>query len=237
MAAIGGDTSAADAKSPGMQALNAAPAPPAAAGPAAAAAPVNAPLVSALADAGASDKHMTRRAGLSILPGIPGDAAAGAAQSSINPSNVADAAPAPTLKVPAGVDTPEFGHGITDQVTWMVDNNLNAAKLQVNPPQLGPIEVRIALQGGHAQVWLASHSAVTRDALESSSDKLREMLGAQGFGQVSVDISHGSLHERPAHSQPYEWVPPADRSPSTAGVQSTANSAPRASSGALDAYA
>ena len=45
---------------------------------------------------------------------------------------------------------------------------------------------------------MTSHSAVTRDALESSSPKLREMLGAQGFGQVSVDISQRSFQERSA---------------------------------------
>ena len=119
----------------------------------------------------------------------------------------------------------------------MVDNNLNGAKLQVNPPQLGPIEVRIAVQGSHAQVWLTSHSAVTRDALESSSPKLREMLGAQGFGQVSVDISQRSFQERSAQPQPYAWTPSASRSSSAAAVQSTASSQPRISSGAVDAYA
>jgi flagellar hook-length control protein FliK len=119
----------------------------------------------------------------------------------------------------------------------MVDNNLNGAKLQVNPPQLGPIEVRIAVQGNHAQVWLTSHSAVTRDALESSSPKLREMLGAQGFGQVSVDISQRSFQERSAFSQPYQWTPSASPGSSTAAVQSTASSLPRLSSGAVDAYA
>src|SRR5258708_9439543 len=119
----------------------------------------------------------------------------------------------------------------------MVDNNLNGAKLQVNPPQLGPIEVRIAVQGSHAQVWLASHSAVTRDALESSSSKLREMLGAQGFGQVSVDISHRSYQARSAYSQPYESMPSASRSPPAAAVQSTASSLAPISSGAVGAYA
>ncbi len=135
------------------------------------------------------------------------------------------------------METPEFGHGLADRVSWMVDNNLNGAKLQVNPPQLGPIEVRIAVQGGHAQVWLASHSAVTRDALESSSPKLREMLGAQGFGQVSVDISQRSYQERSTYSQPYESIPSASGSPSTTELQSTSSSLARISSGAVDAYA
>jgi flagellar hook-length control protein FliK len=118
----------------------------------------------------------------------------------------------------------------------MVDNNLNGAKLQVNPPQLGPIEVRIAVQGGHAQVWLTSHSAVTRDALQSSSPKLREMLGAQGFGQVSVDISQRSFQERSTYSQPYDRAPAASQGAS-APVSAAATSIPRLSRGAVDAYA
>jgi flagellar hook-length control protein FliK len=196
-----------------------------------------APAVTALAGASAADKHSSGGTSDSLLPGTPADAAAGAAQLSVNTPGVADATPTPTLNVTAGVDTPEFGQGLADRVSWMVDKNLNGAKLQVNPPQLGPIEVRIAVQGNHAQVWLTSHSAVTRDALESSSPKLREMLGAQGFGQVSVDISQRSYQERSSHSQPYQWTPSASPSSSTAAVQSTASSLPRISNGAVDAYA
>jgi flagellar hook-length control protein FliK len=111
---------------------------------------------------------------------------------------------------------------------------LTSAKLQVNPPALGPIEVRIALQGGHAQVWFTSHSAVTRDALESSSPQLREMLGAQGFGQVSVDISQRSFQERtPSHG--YEGTP-AISGESSASLQ-TPGATSRSASGLLDAYA
>ncbi|HEX9403942.1 MAG TPA: flagellar hook-length control protein FliK [Steroidobacteraceae bacterium] len=198
-----------------------------------------APAGTALAGAGAADKRASGGTGDSLLSGTSVDgSAAGAAQLGVNPTAVADATTAPpALKVAAGVETPEFGHGLADRVSWMVDNNLNGAKLQVNPPQLGPIEVRIAVQGSHAQVWLASHSAVTRDALESSSSKLREMLGAQGFGQVSVDISQRSYQDRSAYSQPYESMPSASRSPSAAAVQSTASSLARISSGAVDAYA
>jgi flagellar hook-length control protein FliK len=118
----------------------------------------------------------------------------------------------------------------------MVDNNLSSAKLQINPPQLGPIEVRIALQGDHAQVWLVSHSAVTRDALQSSSPHLREMLGAQGFGQVSVDISQRDSQDRTAYAHPYERTPAA-MTASAPAITAAAASLPRLSSGAVDAYA
>jgi flagellar hook-length control protein FliK len=200
------------------------------------AAVASAQSVSALANIGPADKHSRSAAGDSSLPDTAGDAA-GAAQLSSNTTTAADGAPATTMKVTPAVDTPEFAQGVADRVSLMVDNNLTSAKLQVNPPQLGPIDVRISVQGDQAQVSLTAHSAVTRDALESSASKLREMLGAQGFGQVSVDISQRSFQERSTHAQPYEWTPTAGTGASAASVTSLAASTPRASSSIVDAYA
>jgi flagellar hook-length control protein FliK len=163
------------------------------------------------------------------------DVTAGAAQSAASTGATTDIAPAPTLNVTAGVGSAEFGQGVADRVSLMVDSNLTSAKLQVNPPALGPIEVKIALQAGHAQVWLTSHSAVTREALESSSPKLREMLGAQGFSQVSVDISQRSFQDRTPPSKGYEAMPSID----DGGIPALSPGASvlRAASGLLDAYA
>lgn len=184
------------------------------------------------------DRHSPGDANSSLpgATGASGDSAAGLAQLGINSNSASGATPTPTLKVAAGVETPEFGQGLADRLSYMVGNNLNGAKLQVNPPQLGPIEVQIAVQGSHAQVWLTSHSAVTRDALESSSPKLREMLGTQGFTQVSVDISQRSFQERPSYSQPYDRNPAATSEVSAATAVAAAMPLSRISSG-VDAYA
>jgi flagellar hook-length control protein FliK len=183
-----------------------------------------------------------RSSGSDVIPSLSLNSidTAGAAQLLANPPVSSQAPPAPVLTVAARVDSTEFGQGVASQVSLMVDRNLNSASLQVNPPSLGPIEVRIALQGGHAQVWMTSHSAVTRDALESSSSKLREMLGTQGFGQVSVDISQRSFQERSSQSQTYDALPPVERSAAAPGVSAptrSAGSIARATSGLLDAYA
>jgi flagellar hook-length control protein FliK len=149
-----------------------------------------------------------------------------------------DTATPPTLQLHAGVDSGEFAQDLSDRVTYLVGNGMNGARLQVNPPQLGPIELRIAVSGDHAQVWMTTHSAVTRDALESSSPKLREMLGAQGFGAVSVNISQRSFQDRSGQAQPYQRTASAERSgvaPLTAGANPSAGS--RAPAGGLDAYA
>jgi flagellar hook-length control protein FliK len=192
---------------------------------------------SASAGAGAADKHSRGSGPDSSTSGSSNDGTAGAAQllSSAASISSTDPSPVPTLKVPAGVDTAEFGQGVADRVSLMMDSNLTSAKLQVNPPALGPIEVRIALQSGHAQVWFTSHSADTRDALESTAPKLREMLGAQGFGQVSVDISQRSFQERSPPPKGYEATP-AIGSESSASAQ-TPSAHSRTASGLLDAYA
>jgi flagellar hook-length control protein FliK len=140
------------------------------------------------------------------------------------------------MKVGASVDSSEFGQGVANQIATMVGNNIGSAKLQVNPPALGPIEVRIAVQGDQAQVWMVSHSAVTRDALQASTPKLREMLGDQGFAQVSVDISQRSFQERTPTAQTYEWNSGAERSDYSAAASAVSSTA-RAASGIVDAYA
>jgi flagellar hook-length control protein FliK len=182
-----------------------------------------------------AEKHSHAGGSDSFQPGASNDGTAAAQLLSSANSSVSDSSPAPTLKVSAGVDSAEFGQGVADGVGVMMDGNLSSAKMQVNPPALGPIEVRIALQAGHAQVWFTSHSAVTRDALESSAPKLREMLGAQGFGQVSVDISQRSFQDRSPQRRGYEAVTATSTDAPT--PVDTRSAVSRAASGLLDAYA
>jgi len=199
------------------------------------------PAVATTLNTGVVDKRAGADAGETapVATGSLNDGSAGAAQlnSSATAAGSTDSTPPVTVKVNAGVDTPEFSEGLADRVSWMVDSNLSSAKLQVNPPQLGPIEIRIAIQGDSAQVSLTTHSGVTRDALEASAPKLREMLGAQGFGQVSVDISQRSFQDRSASSQPYDWTPSSETKSSVASVSPVSSPMSRISSSAVDAYA
>ena len=223
-----------------------------AAAPASAPASTSVPASTALLSASDSSRTRERRrptptadagdAGVG-LGGNGGDGAAALQQlTSAAASYSADSAPAATLRVHAPVDSADFPQGVADRVSFAVDNNWSSAKLQVNPPQLGPIDLQIAVQGDHAQVMMSTHSAVTREALESSLPKLKEMLNSQGFTQVSVDISQRSFQDRSAFSQqPYTWAKSASGTPSTpaaaAPVSAPSGTAARNSLGALDAYA
>jgi flagellar hook-length control protein FliK len=193
-----------------------------------------------LANTMAADKHsrggVDAAAGTGAAAATDGTAAAALALAGTSATASTDAAATPTFKVSAGVDSAEFGQGVATQVASMLAGNISSAKLNVNPPALGPIEVRIAVQGDQAQVVMTSHSAVTRDALEASSPKLREMLGEQGFAQVSVDISQRSFQDRTPTAQPYARDSNADRK-DFAAAATVGGSVTRTSSGLLDAYA
>jgi flagellar hook-length control protein FliK len=60
--------------------------------------------------------------------------------------------------------------------------------LTLNPPQIGPIEVSLSVEGGHASVSFASANAEVRDAIETALPRLREMLASAGIelGQTNV---------------------------------------------------
>jgi flagellar hook-length control protein FliK len=210
----------------------------AAASATAAAAASAAQVITELANTTAADKHSRGvDAAAGATPNAAAGGTAGSAQSMAGVSSASNTnAAAPTFKVGASVDSGEFGQGVADQVASMVAGNLSSAKLSVNPPALGPIEVHISVQGDQAQVSMVSHSAVTRDALQASTPKLREMLGEQGFGQVSVDISQRSFQDRTPTAQSYEWNSSADRNDYSAATSSV-GTVTRAASGILDAYA
>ena len=109
----------------------------------------------------------------------------------------------PVLNLTAVVGSHEIPQALASQVSWMIDRDMNGAKMQVNPPHLGPIEVQVSLNGDRAQVWFGTHSDAAREALQSSFPQLREMLGAQGFSNVSVDVSQHSFQQSASFQQSY----------------------------------
>ena len=129
----------------------------------------------------------------------------------------------------------ELPSALADRVTWLTDQNLNGASLQVNPPHLGPVELRVSVERGHAAIWLSAHNAVAYDALQSGAPRLRELLGAHGFTQVSVDVSRQSYGGDPGASR-QSYAPPVHRETMTS-AEPIMSAPVRAAQGVLDAYA
>ena len=81
----------------------------------------------------------------------------------------------------------------------MNNKDISAAEIKLNPLHLGPVSVRIDIgQDNQASISFATQHVETKEALESSLPKLREMLSNQNLNLVNVNISQnsGSNHGR-----------------------------------------
>lgn len=90
--------------------------------------------------------------------------------------------------MPAGVGGPNWSEALAHRVSWMLEGQLGRAEIALDPPELGPLQVRISTQHDQAQVHFVSHHAPVRDALDQALPRLRDMLESQGVQLVDVDV-------------------------------------------------
>ena len=85
-----------------------------------------------------------------------------------------------------------WSEAVVDRVMWLSSQNLKSAEIQLDPAELGRMEVRIDMNKDQAQVTFLSPHAGVRDALEGQMQRLREMFAQQGM-TMDVNVSDQSL--------------------------------------------
>jgi len=147
------------------------------------------------AQAGQSS-HATDPAGQAQQAGVSGlhGAAAGA-------KPVADARPnLPVLQMQQPMHQPGWDNELGNRVVWMTRNELQGAELRLNPPHLGPLEVKISIHHDSASLSFVAQHVQARDAIEAALPRLREMMAEQGFANTHVDVSGQSLAQQQQQS-------------------------------------
>lgn len=96
----------------------------------------------------------------------------------------------PDFNIAAPPGSPQFGPEISERVLWLVRDGLQEARLQLNPRDLGPVEVRLAIGDGAAQVSFSTQHAGTAAAVQQSLPQLRDMLAQQGLQLGQATVSH-----------------------------------------------
>lgn len=100
---------------------------------------------------------------------------------------------APLLGQPVAMHQGGWSEAVVDRVMLMSSQNLKSAEIQLDPAELGRLEVRISVNQEQTQVTFASPNANVRDALEAQMHRLREMLGQQGMSLLDANVSDQSL--------------------------------------------
>lgn len=106
--------------------------------------------------------------------------------------------PIPTAQATVAVPVGQNGWdtAFSQRVTWVATNTQQIAHLHLNPPNLGPLEVRISLASDQATAAFTSPHAAVREAIEAALPRLREMLADNGLSLGNVNVSSESFQQQ-----------------------------------------
>jgi len=98
-----------------------------------------------------------------------------------------------TVSVEPRVGAPGWDAALGQKVAWLVNQRHQVAEMQLNPPNLGPLEVKITIANDQASALFVSHHAAVRDAIEAALPRLREMLAENGIMLGNAQVSAESF--------------------------------------------
>ncbi|WP_238382908.1 flagellar hook-length control protein FliK, partial [Cognatilysobacter segetis] len=145
-----------------------------------------------------------------------------------------------TAAVPASVPLmldADFDDGLGARVTGMAEQRIDHAQIRVSPDSLGPIDVRLQLDGHRVNAQFHAASADVRQALEAGMDRLRDLLGRQGMELGQAQVGSGSRQGSDGRSAPSPGFGGDARADASPGEPQGMRVAIPRSRGLLDEYA
>ena len=141
--------------------------------------------------------------------------------------------------IPGTVGEQRWGDALSQRVVWMVGQQVRAAEFRVEPPHLGPIEVRLSITNDQATLSFAAPHSGARDAIQTALPRLQEMLLENGLtlGDVFVGAQNQQDPREPAtggRESSFGNIPAAREA---AGSSPDATMQVRRSLGLVDLYA
>lgn len=106
--------------------------------------------------------------------------------------NAQAAGAAPTDRLSARVGTPAWDNQLGQKVIWMVGGEDQSATLELNPPDLGPVQVVLNVSNDLASVSFSSQQLEVRQALENALPRLREMMSESGIALGNASVNAGT---------------------------------------------
>jgi len=82
-----------------------------------------------------------------------------------------------------------FAPNLAMRIQWMFNQALSTAEIMMDPPEMGPLTVKIQQHNGETNIMFQVSQTATKEMLEESLSKLKEMLEQQGInlGETVVE--------------------------------------------------
>lgn len=103
--------------------------------------------------------------------------------------------------LPQGIGNDQWNYQVAQHVRWQIDSQQSSATITLNPPELGPLQIVVQIDGGQANTSFGTDNPDARRALEESMSKLREAMSEAGInlGEASVGSFNGSAQQERQH--------------------------------------
>ncbi len=92
-------------------------------------------------------------------------------------------------KLHFGQDRKEWGGALGARIVTMVADEVQNARIHLDPPELGSLEIKLQVSQDQATVQVQAQHAHVREVLESNAHRLRDALAGQGITLDSFDVS------------------------------------------------
>jgi flagellar hook-length control protein FliK len=99
--------------------------------------------------------------------------------------------------------TAEFKQGLSEKVVFMMKGDMNTASLKLNPPELGPLEIKLNMNNTskQADLTIMTQHALVKDSVEQALPRLRDMLADSGIQLNNVNVSDQNLKQGQQQAQ------------------------------------
>ena len=119
------------------------------------------------------------------------------------------------ISVSNSANNQQWGDALGERVSFLINQKLNSAEIRIDPPHLGKLDIQIHIKDDAAQVVIHTQHAQTRDLIENSSLRLREILQDAGYSSVDVNVSHRDSSSQQQASGEAHFNATGDQSQST----------------------
>ncbi|MBZ0093322.1 MAG: flagellar hook-length control protein FliK [Sulfuricellaceae bacterium] len=104
------------------------------------------------------------------------------------------------------VGSPGWGQAVGQRVVWLVGQQQHTAELQLNPPHLGPLEVRLTIGADQMSATFISQHPAVREAIEAALPRLRDMLADNGIMLGNVNVGAESFMQQQQQQQSNQFA-------------------------------
>ena len=143
-----------------------------------------------------------------------------------------------SVNLPTLLTSPDFAHALGVRMSVLASDGVQHAELQLNPAEMGPVSVRIVIDGTSARVDFGADIAATRHAIEAGLPELAGALRDAGFTLTGGGVSQHSRGRGESRDGGHDAAPGARRVSGAIATETSARLPSRTvSAGGVDLYA